>query len=89
MLSGYVPSTGKDLFASLDLDALQNTSVELDRPGREVGKVGDYYWIQHDSPHGSVTFIPTNNVERDSAVRFDNFLLFDILSEDVRQAEEN
>jgi|MDTC01.1.fsa_nt_gb hypothetical protein len=88
LLSGYIPSTGKDLFASLELDVLQNTSVELDKPGVAVGKVGDYYWIQHDSSHGSVTFIPTESMNRESALRFENFFLFDILPEDVRQAEE-
>ena len=53
-----------------------------------VGKVGNYYWAQHYSSYGSVTFIPTDSVNRESSLRFENFLLFDILDEDVRQEEE-
>lgn len=87
LLTGYVPGTGRNLFASLDLDGLRNTSVELDMGGRAVGRVGEYYWVQHSHYYGSVTFIPVDDVSRAAATRFDNFMLFDVMTEDGEPAD--
>ena len=87
LLTGSVGGLERELFATLELDGLRNTTVELDLSGVRVGQVGAYYWVEHPGAYGSVTFIPRDNLTREAALRFENFLLLDVLDEDARNAK--
>jgi hypothetical protein len=77
------PEDGAPHLAEVEIGAALGTrDVRLDGDGVSVGHTGEYLFVDHGDPTGSVTFFPDDDFRRESAVAFTGVLYADLLTLD-------